>query len=234
MYPSLSIDCTDKICSIAISDGDNLWQIESEGEKRQARKLLALVDQCLESANISKGQLQSICWAAGPGSFTGLRIATAVSQGLAYTLNLPLLAVSSLEALALSAARTQPNLQGSILVIADAYMGEYYWAAFNLSPTTKIVARLSPDSLSSLEEIQIPDDLILILGNSADDLVTKNSILKINQSVMRAQDLFVAAETQYSRNEKISAMHAEPVYLRSKSAWKTLSQQEQKLHKAEQ
>ena len=94
MYPCLAIDCTDKISSIALSDGDRLWQVAGDSQQRQARKILSLVDECLDQAKMDKSQLKSLCWAAGPGSFTGLRIATAVSQGLAYALKLPLLAVS--------------------------------------------------------------------------------------------------------------------------------------------
>lgn len=232
MYPSLAIDCSDKISSIAIYDGDKLWQVTGDTKQKQARKILSLIDECLEKANINKSQLKSICWAAGPGSFTGLRIATAVSQGLAYALKLPLFGVSSLEALAISVVRTQleqkNELEGPILVITDAYMGEYYWAAFSASSKIQKVERLSPDSLSALEDIQLPKDLVMIAGNSADKVEIDQQVLTINESPMRAQDLFSAAETQYDNAEQVSAMHAEPAYLRSKSAWKTLNQQKQK------
>jgi tRNA threonylcarbamoyladenosine biosynthesis protein TsaB len=227
MYPALAIDCTDEVSSIAVSDGDNLWQVENGGEKRQARKILSLVDQCLDKAGRSKEDLRSICWAAGPGSFTGLRVATAVSQGLAYALQLPLIAVSSLEALANSVAQNYPETEGPILVISDAFMGEYYWATFELN-SAEGAARLSPDSLSTLEEIQLPDHLALVVGNSADKIETDASVKKVYHSPMRAEHLFGIANIRYKAGEQISAMHAEPLYLRSKAAWNTLEQQKKK------
>ena len=116
-------------------------------------------------------------------------------------------------------------------MIADAYMGEYYWAVFNAKPEGQKVERLCPDSLSALEDIQLPENLVLIVGNSADKVETNQPVFKINESPLRAQDLFSIAETQYNKAEQISAMHAEPAYLRSKSAWKTLNQQKPKAQK---
>jgi tRNA threonylcarbamoyladenosine biosynthesis protein TsaB len=223
MYPALAIDCSDQVCSVAISDGTNSWQLEEEGNRQQARKILSLVENCLNKADISKQQLQSICWAAGPGSFTGLRIATAVAQGLAYALNLPLTPTSSLEAMAAAASSATPlEKGGKLLAITDARMGEYYWAFFEVDSKGEMT-RLSEDSLSSIELITCASnlnlDLALIVGSGAEAF--ESSAPKIGKSINRASDLFSLAE----EGKQINAREAEPVYLRSKSAWKTLEQQ---------
>ncbi len=224
MYPALAIDCSDHVCSVAISDGTKFWQIEEEGTRRQARLILGLVENCLIKADIEKEQLQSICWAAGPGSFTGLRIATAVAQGIAYALDLPLTPISSLEAMAAAASSTKPLEEGgTLLTITDARMGEFYWALFEYSSKKNALSRLCEDSLSSLDQIDLPADLALILGSGA-EAVEANSP-KINQTPARASDLFALAEKRITEGGQITAMQAEPVYLRSKSAWKTLEQQ---------
>ena len=225
MYPSLAIECTDKISSIAISKGDEVWQVEQGSEqKRQAKNILSLVDQCLAKAKLDKTLLRSICWASGPGSFTGLRIGTAVSQGLAYALNLPLVAVSSLEAMATSAIPDMEG-EGTILTISDAHMGEYYWATFDYSEENSSLVRTSDDSLTKLEEVLLPENTVLAVGNAADRLQTANIVKKINHSPMRAKHLFCLAEESFDEGKQISAMQAEPAYLRSKSAWKTREQQ---------
>lgn len=227
MYPRLAIDCTDRVSSIAISDGNQLWQIENTEEKRQARKILSLIDECLDKASINKEDLNSLCWAAGPGSFTGLRVATSVAQGLAYALDIPLFAISSLEAMAVALSRIQPNVDGKVLVVTDAYMGEYYWASFQILAQQNKVKRLTEDCLSSIEEIQMPEDAVLVIGNGADKIESE-SLEKRSDLAMRAQDLMLLAEAQYKQGQQISAMQAEPAYLRSKSAWKTLDQQNSK------
>jgi|SaaInlV_100m_DNA_5_1039725.scaffolds.fasta_scaffold08813_2 tRNA threonylcarbamoyladenosine biosynthesis protein TsaB len=227
MYPSLAVDCTDQISSIAISDGNQVWQVENKTEKRQARKILSLVEQCLQQANIDKSQLKSICWGAGPGSFTGLRIATAVSQGLAYALNLPMLRVSSLEALAVSVSRIHPDLTGSILSVTDAHMGEYYWASFEIRESNMLPQRLTEDSLSALKDIQIPTDIKLVVGNGADKLTLQAGVIEIVESSLRAEHLFGSAEQLFNNGQQLTSMQAEPLYLRSKSAWKTLDEQKQ-------
>lgn len=228
MYPALAIDCSDQVCSVAVSDGTNFWQLEEEGSRQQARKILSLVENCLNKADISKQQLQSICWAAGPGSFTGLRIATAVAQGLAYALDLPLTPISSLDAMAAAASSTKPLAKGGkLLAITDARMGEYYWAAFEYDSNRDEMTRLCEDRLSSMEQIDCPSNsnpnLALIVGSGAEAF--ESSAPKIDNSIARASDLFALAEKTISKGGQITAMEAEPVYLRSKSAWKTLEQQ---------
>lgn len=224
MFPSLAIECTDKVSSIAISDGKEVWQIDQGGEQKQAKNILSLVDQCLAKAELDKTQLRSICWASGPGSFTGLRIATAVSQGLAYALNLPLVAVSSLEAMATS-VKADVEQEGAILTISDAHMGEYYWATFNYSPQSQELVRTSDDSLTELEKVSLPENLILAVGNAADRVQVADKVGRICHSPMRAKHIFNLAEASFEAGEQITAMQAEPVYLRSRSAWKTLDQQ---------
>ncbi|MBT5331294.1 MAG: tRNA (adenosine(37)-N6)-threonylcarbamoyltransferase complex dimerization subunit type 1 TsaB [Porticoccaceae bacterium] len=224
MYPSLAIECTDKISSIAISKGEEVWQVEQGSEQRQAKNILSLVDQCLAKAKLDKTLLRSICWASGPGSFTGLRIGTAVSQGLAYALNLPLVAVSSLEAMATSVMADMEG-EGTILTISDAHMGEYYWATFGYSGKNRSLVRTSDDSLTKLEEVLLSKNTVLAVGNAANRLQTANIVKKINHSPMRAKHLFGLAEISFDAGDQISAMQAEPAYLRSKSAWKTLEQQ---------
>lgn len=224
MYPALAIDCTDQVSSVAIRNGADLWQIEEQGARGQARKILSLIDQCLQQAGIEKHQLNSLCWAAGPGSFTGLRIATAVAQGLSYALNLPLYGVSSLEAQAVAAARLYPHIDGPVAVVMDAHMGEYYWAVFELIQGRNPI-RLSPDSLGKPEQMCSEQDIKLAIGNSASKMQLPEQVLRVEESPLRAQDLFAVAAPAFSAGKEISALMAEPIYLRSKSAWKTLDKQ---------
>ncbi len=231
-HPALAIDCTDKVSSVAIQNGSQLWQVEEQGARGQARKIFSLIDQCLQQAQLEKNQLCSICWAAGPGSFTGLRVATAVAQGLSYALNLPLVGVSSLEAQAVAASRLYPDSYGPVAVITNAHMGEYYWAIFELVPGERPI-RLSPDMLSEETQISTDQRVRLVIGNSAEKMPLPASaeIVRIEETLLRAQDLFAVAAPAFAAGKGISARQAEPIYLRNKSAWKTLDQQSAKEQK---
>lgn len=81
-------------------------------------------------AGCRHGDLDALAFAAGPGSFTGLRIATGVIQGLAWGLDIPVVPVSSLQAVALAVAEEQDAQEGDGIAVAfDARMDEVYWGA---------------------------------------------------------------------------------------------------------
>jgi tRNA threonylcarbamoyladenosine biosynthesis protein TsaB len=94
----------------------------------------------LAQSGLKLGQLDGIAFGRGPGSFTGVRVAAAVTQGLAAGADLPVLGISDLRALAVQARRAVvagdvPPVAGSLLLAAmDARMGETYWGAFDAVP----------------------------------------------------------------------------------------------------
>ena len=240
MYPSLAIDCSDQFTSVAISDGSKIWCVEREGGRGQAREILVQIESGIADAGIARESLKSVCWAAGPGSFTGLRIATAVAQGLSYALDIPLIGISSLEAMAAAALATEVSECSSsnrVLSITDARMNEFYWAVFALdgsesSSLRPSITRLTADSLDSLESLitklnaqGMKLNELRLVGSGSKALaesLENRGILSITPS---AKNLFSLAEPVFAEKKYLTAIQAEPAYLRSKSAWKTLEQQ---------
>jgi tRNA threonylcarbamoyladenosine biosynthesis protein TsaB len=118
----LAIDTATEACSVALSaTGDAIlerFQIESRGH---SNLILTMAEDVLLEAGVFRHDLDAIAVDNGPGSFTGIRIGLGVAQGLALALDLPLIAVSSLMALA------EGSGANAALAAIDARMGEVYW-----------------------------------------------------------------------------------------------------------
>lgn len=124
----LALDASTDICAAALGDGEHWGERSCFAGRRHSEMLLPMVRALLSETRVRLPDLDGIAFGAGPGSFTGLRIACGVAQGLALGANLPIVGVVTLEAMAES-ARTS---MGCTRVIAalDARMQEVYYAAY--------------------------------------------------------------------------------------------------------
>lgn len=131
----LAIDTASAQCSVALVVGEQLIVREAATARDHAQLILPMVDAVLAEAGMTLPGLHGIAFGRGPGSFTGVRVAAAVVQGLAAGAGLPVRPVSDLRALAQQALRRMPLLSGAgsggqVVACMDARMGEVYWAAF--------------------------------------------------------------------------------------------------------
>ena len=123
----LALDTSTETCSLALwLEGEVLSRGIVAGQ-RHSELLLPMLDEMLAEAGLTLAQLDGIAFGAGPGSFTGLRIACGVAQGLALGANLPVIGICTLEALAQAAG------DSSVVAALDARMGEIYHAAYKKS-----------------------------------------------------------------------------------------------------
>lgn len=118
-----AIETSTEWCSLALWRDGELSAIERRAGNRHSEMALPMLQRLLEAAQLSFAQLDAVAFGAGPGSFTGLRIACALAQGLAFARALPVLGVSSLEALAHESGARR------VLACLDARMHEVYYAA---------------------------------------------------------------------------------------------------------
>lgn len=125
----IALDSSTEWCSAALWCDGEMAAIERRTDHRHGELLLPMVERLLAQAELDAQDLDGVAFAAGPGSFTGLRIACGLAQGLAFAHDLPVVGISSLEALAECAGA---NAVGTPRVIAclDARMHEVYCAAF--------------------------------------------------------------------------------------------------------
>ena len=149
----LAIDATTSLCSVAWTDGTRTVERVEDAGQRHSELVLAMVGAVLGEAGVPLSAVDEFAFGAGPGSFTGLRIACGVVQGLAFAANRPVRPVSSLLALA------EATGTDAVLTAIDARMNEVYWAAYRRAgPDAPWRAVHAPD-VSSADRVSVPEGL---------------------------------------------------------------------------
>jgi len=141
----LAIETATEACSVALLRGDDLIDRSELAPRRHAELVLPMAESLLAEAGIRRQQLDAIAVGRGPGAFTGVRLAISVAQGLALALDIPVVPVSSLAALAMQA----PRNGAAVLAAIDARREEIYAGTFQMG-TEGINSQI--DSLRPLME----------------------------------------------------------------------------------
>lgn len=128
----LAFDTSTELLSVAVSAGGRCWERRGAGGAQASTSLIPLVRELLGEAGLSLAALDAIAFGCGPGSFTGLRTACSVAQGLALGAGVPVLPVETLLAVA-EEARAQQGAT-DVLAVLDARMDEVYAACYRHGP----------------------------------------------------------------------------------------------------
>jgi len=209
----LAIETSSNACSAALLNDDKVIEDFKLAPKQHAALILSQVDAVLNSENLTLKDLDAIAFAKGPGSFTGLRIACAVTQGLAFSADLPVIAVSTLQTLAQGAYREFQS--ESVLSALDARMNEIYWGHYILDEN-KIMQASTEDSVSAASKV---DELELGNAIGVGDGFTvyeNNNLKKVAPDFNpHAKDIITIAiaNPTYLSPEEIT-----PLYIRDKIA----------------
>lgn len=179
--------------------------------------LMPAIDHALQFCGAKPTDLEAIYVCRGPGSFTGLRIGLATAKGIAFGLNIPLYAYSSLELSALSASGIGRN----ILVAIDAKMKEVYYAAYSQDLKELISPQVAkPEELGKLEL----DDFILC-GSAVQQLEPylkasghRYLVLSPAHQSIGAAGLFYLAEKLPDKHTAHDLANLEPLYIRESTA----------------
>jgi tRNA threonylcarbamoyladenosine biosynthesis protein TsaB len=148
----LALDTATEACSVALLTDAGVIGVFREVGRGHAEQILDMVDAVLAEAGIVLGRLDGIAASVGPGAFTGVRIGVSVAQGLAFGAALPVVAVTTLEALGWQAMRGGAD---QVMACLDARMGEVYWGCFATDPTRGIAARGAP-AVGDAQSVKVP------------------------------------------------------------------------------
>ena len=217
----LAIDTATEACSVALTDGQHVFSVWEECPQQHAQKLLPMVTDILAQANIHKSELVGIAFGQGPGSFTGVRIATAHCQGLALGLDIPAVGISTLHTLAVGACEHAQLTRGNVAVAIDARMGEVYFAQFCVreGQVTMVGTEtvLAPEAAAA----QLPDDFIAAgTGWAAYPELAARGQADI--TLPHAKDMLALAQAQFAEGQGQAVEAIAPQYVRDTVTWKKL------------
>ena len=202
-------------CSAALWIDGEISGVEERVGYAHSERLLPMLDYLVAAAGISIAQLEALAFGAGPGSFTGLRIACGVAQGLAFARGLPVIGISGLEAMAEESGATR------VVACLDARMHEVYYSALEKTGSAwqeVIPAQCLAPALATMP----PGDGWTGCGNG---FVAYENLFKKRFSYLKPEihpsALAVArlAAPRLAAGEGIDAALAAPVYLRDKVAF---------------
>lgn len=218
----LALDTAGQGCSVALLAGGHVFERFEAVPRRHAASLLPMAEACLAESGLALHDLDALAFGRGPGSFTGVRIATGVAQGVGFGAGLPVVPVSNLAAAAAAAFR----LRGwrRIVVAFDARMGEIYAGRFQIG------AADLPEPADA-EALLAPDAMAPPTGGGwhgagsafaawpalAEELGLAESDAGI---APLARDLLGLAQAALALGTAFAAEDALPVYLREQVAWR--------------
>jgi tRNA threonylcarbamoyladenosine biosynthesis protein TsaB len=221
----LAIDTSTDACSVAYCDGVNTVENFVEAPREHMLRLLPMVDELLHSQGVALRDLDAIAFGRGPGSFTGLRICLGAVQGLAFGAELPVIAISTLAALAQTALTRVVMSPGSrILSAIDARMDEVYWGWFQLGDDG-LVESLGAEQVSAPEAVALlPESAAQCYGFGSGwnyrARLPQGAFAAIDSAVLpRAAAVARLALPQWRAGNVLTAEQALPVYLRDNVAW---------------
>jgi tRNA threonylcarbamoyladenosine biosynthesis protein TsaB len=219
----LAIDSTEAGCSAALLLHGVLNERFELAPRRHSELLLPMMDGLLREAGMTLGDLDALAFARGPGSFTGIRIATSIAQGAAFGAGLPVVPVSSLQAIAQGVARTTGA--GTVAVALDARMQEVYWGTYSVRDDATAEA-LVDERVCAPDAVPVPTVPRWYAAGSGwrayhDVLVSRCGQPAAIQDDLQvhAGDVALLAARRYAAGESVPAEQALPVYLRDQVAW---------------
>lgn len=223
----LALDTSTEACSCALAIDGRVHERYVVAPQQHASLILSSIETLLQEHGLGFGDLDAVAWGRGPGSFTGLRIAAGVTQGIAFAAELPVIEVSTLAALALASWQEQGSEQGQPHVFAclDARIDEVYWGLFEIRDGLPVAA--APEQLCKPEAIPAT-----MLAAAAQWSAAGNGLAsygerfpaelqariahRLPDALPRAGHIATLAAAAFDRGETIPAEDVRPVYLRDK------------------
>lgn len=232
MTAILAIDAATDACSVAIYRDGSYQECHEIAPRQHSQRLFGMLRELLPSGCLREQGIDAIAYGCGPGSFTGLRIAASAVQGLAYTNQLPAVAVSSLACQAQTALRLGAvQSDDLVLSLLDARIKEVYYAIYafeqglpvlregpHACPPDQVVTGEAPGTMRA-----VGDGCIFVEQLPAE---VRTRLVSVAPAILpTARDLVPLALEALASGRVQEPTQVQPVYVRDKINWKKLSEQ---------
>lgn len=220
----LAIETATTVCSAALFKGDQLLACKEEnGGYSHAEKLAVFIDELLKENQIDHSQLKAVLVSKGPGSYTGLRIGVSLAKGICFSLQIPLIAISTLKSMAWGAKQSLNKLDDSSLCpMIDARRMEVYAAFYNSQ--LDIVREIQADVIDENSYLdQLDKNKIYFFGNGAEkcvDVIKHENAHFIADFQPSAAFMGELGNEKYLSNKFEDLAYFEPYYLKEFKALK--------------
>jgi len=228
----IAFDTSTAACSVAVSHDNDVFSDHIIQPRGHANLILGMIEALMKKADLSLSDINVISFGQGPGSFTGLRIAAGVCQGIAYSQNIPVIALSSLRILAQGVYRE--TQQENIVILQDARMSEVYWGCYSLLPitnskkdfNTNVMKLIGDEYVSKPETVQLDCEINWYCVGEALQAYPEKLELCVKSTVNtqfiypNAIDMIALTNYEYANNNNIEAKDVNPIYLRNQVAFK--------------
>jgi len=222
----LAFDTSTEFLSIAIARDEEVFCLDTLAGQSHSQRILPEIQHLMRRAQLQLSDLNGLVFGAGPGSFTGVRIAAGVAQGLALGAGLPVLGVCTLMALA------QGSRASKVLACLDARMGEVYFAAYvkqgDAWHTVHAPGLYKPDAVP-----QVDGHGWAAAGSgwqTYGDILSARYSAQISemqpQLMPQANAMLQLASADFASGRTMTAADAMPIYIRNRVALKTTEREQ--------
>ena len=219
----LALDTSTEACSAALWLDEEIHERFEMVPGAHSRMILPMIEALCAQAGVRLSDMDALVFGRGPGSFTGVRIAASVVQGLAFGADLPVIPISTLAALAQGA--WQLHQWPRVLTALDARMGEVYWGAFE-ADATGIMQPVQDECVTAPDQVKVPKRGEWhgvgpgwpAYSERLRACCSERIVNVDGQLFPRAAYLLPLAVVEFHRGAVVSAEQALPVYLRDQVA----------------
>jgi len=227
----LAIDTATEACSAALYIDGVITEKYQLAPREHTQLILKMIESLLADAQLNISDLDALAFGRGPGSFTGVRIATGIVQGLAFACELPVVGISTLASIAQLAYDNHQH--ENVLAGIDARMGEMYWAGYQLGENNLMIL-CGEEKVSPAQAVVVDEGLSSEWcgAGSAWERYAEQLNQQLGTQIIdvhadyfpRSATIVKLAVAAYRRGEAVDAKQAQPVYLRNDVAKKKKDQ----------
>jgi tRNA threonylcarbamoyladenosine biosynthesis protein TsaB len=226
----LAIETATDACSIALLLQGEISQRYALAPRQHSQLVFDMLGELLPTGNLARQGIDVVAYGEGPGSFTGLRIAASTAQGLAFSSNLPAVAVSTLAVLAQGALRQGVVSAGdAVLCLLDARISEIYAAVYTYQDALAVLQQ-GPWACAPADLSPVGEETLCAVGNGCEFVEQLQPSLRARIRsctpglLPSAMDVIPLALANFARGETQSASAVQPVYVRDEIGWKKLAE----------